>query len=64
LRFALTYPALRAAGLDVDPFDEVSYWRSAVWPYVLQAVLAYLRIAAERTGKPVSDLAAQLQTTV
>lgn len=61
LRYALTYPALRAAGLDVNVWDDISYWRAELWPSLLHAILAYLRIAAERTGKPVADLAAHLQ---
>lgn len=63
LHYALTYPALRAGGLHPDIWDDVSYWRSQVWPYAQQAVLAYLRIAAARTGTSVEDLAKQLQVT-
>lgn len=61
LHYALTYPALRAGGLHADIWDDVSYWRSQVWPYAQQAILAYLRIAAARTGRSVEDLARQLQ---
>jgi hypothetical protein len=61
LRYALTYPALRAGGLNPDIWDDVVYWRSQVWPYAQQAVLAYLRIAAARTGTSVEDLAKLLQ---
>jgi hypothetical protein len=60
LRYALTYPALRAGGLHPNIWDDVIYWRSPLWPYALHAVLAYLRIAAERTGSPVNELARQL----
>jgi hypothetical protein len=61
LRYALTYPALCAGGLHPDIWDDLIYWRSALWPYALHALLAYLRIAAERTGTPVEELAQQLE---
>jgi hypothetical protein len=61
LHYALTYPALRAGGLHPDLWDDISYWQSDVWPYALHAVVAYLRIAEERTGMPVPDVAARLE---
>jgi len=57
LHYALTYPALVHAGLQPDLDGDLYYWRSELWPYVLHAITAYLRIAAERTGRQVRDLA-------
>lgn len=60
LRYALTYPALLAGGLKPDLARDLYYWRSELWPYVLHAITAYLRIAAERTGRTAGDLARDL----
>ena len=60
LRYALTYPALQVGGLDPDLADDLYYWGSELWPYVIHAITAYLRIAAERTGRDARDLARDL----
>lgn len=60
LHYALTYPALVHGGLQPDLDSDLYYWRSELWPYVLHAITAYMRIAAARTGRNVRDLAHDL----
>ena len=60
LHYALTYPALIHAGLEPDVGSDLYHWRSEPWPYMLYAIEAYLRVAAERSGRPMPDLAGDL----
>lgn len=56
LHYALAYPALVRGGLTPDLDGDLYYWRSDLWPYVLHAISAYVRIAVERTGRSPQDL--------
>jgi len=60
LEYALRYPALIHSGITPDLDGDLYSWRSELWPYTLYAILAYLRIAAERSGRSVADLAGEL----
>jgi hypothetical protein len=60
IRYALTYPAARAGGLQPDFLDDISWWHVQLWPYALQSLLAYLRAAADLTHRSFTDLAHQL----
>jgi hypothetical protein len=51
------------AGVYPDLLGEVQWWRDDdLWFYAFYALVIYLRIAAERTGKSVSDVALTLAT--
>ena len=60
IRYALTYPAARAGGLQPDFLDDISWWHVQLWPYALQSLLAYVRAAAVLTDLSVTDVARQL----
>jgi len=60
IRYALTYPAARAGGLQPDFLDDISWWHVQLWPYALQSLIAYLRAAADLTHRSFTDLARQL----
>jgi len=60
IRYALTYPAMRAGGLQPDFLDDVSWWRTQLWPYALHALVAYLRAASALTGASSEGLVGQL----
>ena len=43
------------AGVDPGLLDEVSWWRTDdLWFWALDALVVYLRVAAERTGEPIN----------
>ena len=43
------------AGVDPGLLDEFSWWRTDdLWFWALDALVVYLRVAAERTGEPIS----------
>jgi hypothetical protein len=45
--------AMIRAGLDPGLLDEISHWRNDdLWTWSLDALLVYLRVAAERTDRP------------
>ncbi len=55
--YALRAAAMIRAGVDPGLLDEVSWWRTDdLWFWALDALVVYLRIAAERTGQPINVL--------
>ncbi|MGH9246951.1 MAG: hypothetical protein ACRD29_22070 [Acidimicrobiales bacterium] len=53
--FALRAAAMIHGGVSPDLLDEVIWWSSDdLWVFSLYALIAYVRIAAERTGEPVA----------
>jgi hypothetical protein len=50
------------AGVYPDLLGEVGWWRDDddLWAYAFYALMIYLRIAAERTNRSVSDVARAL----
>ncbi len=43
------------AGVDPGLLDEVTWWRTDdLWFWALDALVVYLRVAAERTGAPIN----------
>jgi hypothetical protein len=60
LHYALTYPALVHGGLQPDLGSDLYYWTSDLWPYVLYAIQADMRIAAARTHRTVEAVAYDL----
>jgi hypothetical protein len=53
--FALRAAAMIRAGVGPGLLDEVSWWQTDdLWVWALDALAVYLRVAADRTGVPVS----------
>ena len=53
--YALRTAAMIRAGVDPGLLDEVSWWRTDdLWFWALDALVVYLRVAAERTGEPIN----------
>ena len=49
------------AGVDPDLLGEVSWWHTDdLWMWALDALVLYVRVAAERTGEPVASLCQRL----
>jgi hypothetical protein len=52
------------AGVYPDLLGEVGWWRNNdLWSYSFYALVIYLRIAAERTGRSSGDVARALTAT-
>ncbi|MBK5307658.1 MAG: hypothetical protein JJD92_13295 [Frankiaceae bacterium] len=51
--------ALRG-GLEPDLASDTGWWGAPAWEYAYYALVIYLRVAAERTGRSVSELASEL----
>ena len=59
--FAIRAAAMIRAGVDPDLLGEVSWWRTDdLWMWALDALVLYVRVAAERTGEPVASLCQRL----
>jgi hypothetical protein len=59
--YALRAAAMVRAGVDPGLLDEVSWWRTDdLWFWALDALVVYLRVAAERTGAPISVVCEQV----
>jgi hypothetical protein len=59
--YALRAAAMVRAGVDPGLLDEVSWWRTDdLWLWALDALVVYLRVAAERTGEPISVVCEQV----
>lgn len=55
--YALSAAAVIRGGVEPDLLGEVVWWATDdLWLFSLYALVAYLRIAAERTGLPMSTL--------
>jgi hypothetical protein len=59
--YALRAVAMIHGGVTPDLLDEASWWRGDdLWIFATYAVLAYLRMAAARTGEPIAHLCGRL----
>jgi hypothetical protein len=59
--YALSAAAMIRAGVQPDLSGEVEWWRNNdLWSYSFYALVIYLRIAAERTGRSSGDVARAL----
>jgi hypothetical protein len=59
--FAIRAAAMIRAGVDPDLFGEVYWWRTDdLWVWALDALIIYVRAAAERTGIPPATVCARL----
>lgn len=59
--YALRAAAMVRAGVDPGLLDEVSWWRTDdLWFWALDALVVYLRVAAERTGAPINVVCEQV----
>lgn len=59
--YALGAAAMIRAGLQPDLLGEIRWWRTDdLWEYALYALVVYVRIAAERSGRPVGEVCARL----
>jgi hypothetical protein len=57
LQFAVLAAAAQHGGAEPDLLDEVAWWQTDdFWQYALFAVVAYIRIAADRKGVPVPEV--------
>ena len=55
--YALRAAAMVRAGVDPGLLDEVSWWRTDdLWFWALQALVTYLRAAAEYSAEPVTAI--------
>ena len=55
--YALRAAAMVRAGVDPGLLDEVSWWRTDdLWFWALQALVTYLRAAAEHSAEPVTAI--------
>lgn len=60
IQYAMLTPFAVRGGLDPDLLDEVTYWIEHYWQYALFAAVAIVRECAERSGKPIETLVAEL----
>lgn len=59
--YALRAAAMVRGGVDPGLLDEVSWWRTDdLWFWALDALVVYLRVAAERTGAPINVVCEQV----
>jgi hypothetical protein len=59
--FAIRAAAMLRAGVDPGLADEVSWWRiDDLWIWAVDALVVYLRVAADRIGEPVSRVCERL----
>ncbi len=60
-KFALRAAAMLHGGIDPGVLDEVQWWQSDdVWYWSLEARVAYVRAAADRTGRSVESICRRL----
>jgi hypothetical protein len=61
LKFAVLAAAAVHGGVAPDLLDEVRWWQTDdFWQYALFAAVAYIRVAADRTGVPVGQVCREL----
>ena len=59
--YALRAAAMVRAGVDPGLLDEVSWWRTDdLWFWALEALVTYVRAAAERTAEPVPAMCGRI----
>ena len=57
LQFAVLAAAAQHGGVEPDLLDEVVWWQTDdFWQYALFAATAYIRVAADQAGLPVSEV--------
>jgi hypothetical protein len=57
LQFAVLAAAAQHGGVEPDLLNEVVWWQTDdFWQYALFAAIAYIRVAADRAGVPVSEV--------
>jgi hypothetical protein len=60
-KYALRAAAMIRAGVDPGLLDEVIWWQSDdLWIWALDALVVYVRVAAERSGASAADICAHL----
>ena len=60
-KFALRAAAMLHGGVDPGLLDEVQWWQTDdLWYWSLEALVAYARAAADRTGQPVASTCRRL----
>jgi len=60
-KYALRAAAMIRAGVDPGLLDEIIWWQSDdLWVWALDAVVVYVRVAADRTGLPVAEVCQRL----
>jgi hypothetical protein len=61
LRFAVLAAAAVHGGVEPDLLEEVAWWQTDdFWQYALFAVVAYIRVTADRAGVPVPEVCREL----
>lgn len=59
--YALMAAAMIRAGVYPDLLDEAHWWGiDDMWEYAFYALLLYARVAAERSGRPIDEVAATI----
>jgi hypothetical protein len=62
-KYALRAAAMIRGGVDPGLLDEIIWWQSDdLWMWALDALVVYVRVAAERTGVPVAEICARLSS--
>ena len=57
-KYAITAAAMIHGGVYPDLLDDAAWWEADdLWSYAFLALLLYVRVAAERTGQSVEDVA-------
>ena len=60
-KYAIRAAAMIRAGVDPGLLDEVGWWRTDdLWIWALDALVVYLRVAAERSGDPIGVVCERL----
>jgi len=59
--FAIRAAAMIRAGVDPDLLDEIVWWRiDDLWMWAVDALVVYVRVAADRTGVDVAEICERL----
>ena len=57
-KYAISAAAMIQGGVHPDLFDDAAWWQADdLWAYSFYALLIYVRVAAERTGRTCEDVA-------
>jgi hypothetical protein len=59
-QYMLYAAAALRGGLEPDLASDTSWWGAPAWEYASYVLVIYLRVAAECTGRSVSELASDL----
>lgn len=64
LQYSILAAAAISGGAEPDLLDEVAWWQADdFWQYALYAAVAFIRLAADRVGAPVSHVCQELGHT-